>query len=78
MFIPEKLKLNKFRDCAIPSNRDYFVRFGFQAPPAGSFTGEVVAPYPMNKVEEIEDFEKYAEMKAKEESEKHVESDKGE
>ena len=66
MFILAKLKLNKFRDCAVPSNREYFQRFGFASPAATSFTGDDVAPEPMNKVEQMEDLQNYAEMKQRE------------
>ena len=63
MYIPEKLKLNKFRECAIPSNREYFQRFGMTVPPEGSFSGDEVCPEPMNTIESIEDMQRYAEMK---------------
>lgn len=66
MFIPEKMKLNKFRDCAIPSNRSYFQNLGFAVTPNTEYTGDEVAPEQMNKVESIEDMQAYAEMKQKE------------
>lgn len=70
MVIPEKMKLNKFRDCAIPSNREYFQRLGFVAPPEGSFTGDEKAPMPMNPVESAADYERYVEQMAAEAAEK--------
>ncbi len=65
MYINPKLKLNKFRKCSIPSNRDYFSRYGFADVPANQFTGDEPAPMPMTKVEAIEDLKRYAEMKQK-------------
>lgn len=65
MYIPEKLKLNKFRKCAIPSNREYFSRFGFAVSPSGQYTGaERVPVAPLNKVDSIVDYMKYAEQEA--------------
>lgn len=66
MYIPEKMKLNKFQDCAIPSNRDYFTRFGGAVVPDTQYTGDELCPEPMNKVEAIEDMQAYAEMKQRE------------
>lgn len=40
MYCPEKLKLNKFKDVAIPSPRDFMARFGAHALPDAQFTGE--------------------------------------
>lgn len=66
MFIPEKMKLNRFKDVSLPSARDYFKLTGFQATPQSAYTGDELAPRQMNKVESIEDFERYCEMKAEE------------
>ena len=66
MYIPEKMKLNKFRNCAIPSNKEYFSRFGFAVTPDTQYTGDEMAAMPMNKVESIEDMQAYAEMKQRE------------
>ena len=66
MYIPEKLKLNKFRDCSIPSNRSYFQNFGFAVTPSSEYSGDELAPEPMRKVESIEDMQAYAEMKQRE------------
>lgn len=68
MYINPKLKLNSYRRCAIPSNRDYFARFGFQESPANLYSGDEVAPEPLTKIEAIEDFKHYADVKASEES----------
>lgn len=70
MYIPDEMKLNKFRNCAIPSNREYFQRFGMATPPDGSYTGDETAPMPMNPVESIEDMRRYAELKQQEENAK--------
>lgn len=36
MYVPEKLKLNKFRLVRIPRNREYFGKFG-KVNPSGSY-----------------------------------------
>lgn len=65
MYIPEKLKLNKFRKCAIPSNREYFSRYGFAVSPSGQYTGDERVPVaPLNKVDSIVDYMNYAEQEA--------------
>lgn len=66
MYIPEEMKLNKFRVCSIPSNKEYFSRFGFAVTPETQYTGDDMASMPMNKVESIEDMQAYAEMKQRE------------
>ena len=53
MFINEKLKLNRFKKCSIPCNRDYFARYGFQVVPESSFTGDELADMPSNPVDRI-------------------------
>lgn len=40
MYCPEKLKLNKFKDVAIPSPRSYMERFGAHDMPISQYTGE--------------------------------------
>lgn len=70
MYVPEKLKLNKFRDVNIPDNRDYFSRYGFLQSPANAYTGDVEASSPMTKIEEIEAGRQYDAMRQREESEK--------
>lgn len=72
MFIKDELKLNKFRDCAIPSNREYFARYGFAVTPASQYTGDDVSlPMPMNKVESMADYMAYAEEMAENQSDEN-------
>lgn len=66
MYIPEKMKLNKFRLCSIPRNRDYFVRYGFAAPGSNSFTGDELAPMPSNKIEQVASYVKFIDRKEEE------------
>lgn len=40
MFIPNSLKLNKFRFVSIPKNCTYFQRFGFGVTPSSAFSGD--------------------------------------
>lgn len=44
MYVPEKLKLNKFRQVNIPSLRQYFSRYGFLNVPNSSYSGDTVLP----------------------------------
>lgn len=69
MFVPEKLKVNKFADVRIPSNKDYFQRVGVQALPEGQYTGDEFAPMPTDKVSSIsaEEQRLYDEMRQAEE-----------
>lgn len=53
MYIPEKLKVNKFADVRIPSNKDYFRRVGTQALPEGQYTGDELSPMPMDKISQF-------------------------
>lgn len=54
MYCPEKLKLNRFKQVKIPSNKDYFSRIGAVATPATSYTGDDRdVHFPQNKTEEF-------------------------
>lgn len=68
MYVPEKLKLNRFRVVAVPSNREYFASFGGKLMDNNSYTGDKFAPTPMNKVESIVDYQQYAEEEAAKQS----------
>lgn len=68
MFIPEKMRINKFKDVAIPQNKDYFARLAgnvVQAP-AGAYTGDEPVHIEGNKTDELYAYARYAEMKANE------------
>lgn len=69
MYIPEEMKkANKFIDVAIPSNESYFSRLGEITQPSTQFTGDEVAKLNMDKVSQIEDYARYAESMAEEQS----------
>lgn len=73
MFINEKLKLNKFREVAIPKANDMFARLGYRTTPETSFTGdeELIEG---NKLEQLAEqtklYEKYAAEEAKKQAKK--------
>lgn len=65
MFVPEELKINKFKAVRIPSNEQYFSRFGQGLPTSGQFSGEdETLPIGQNKTEMLADqmemYEEYA------------------
>lgn len=68
MFVPDELKINKFSDVKIPSNKDYFQRVGVQALPEGQYTGDELAPMATDKVSSIayEEQRLFDEMRANE------------
>lgn len=68
MFVPDDLKVNRFSDVKIPSNKMYFARLGRQALPSGYYTGEDSAPMPVDKVTSISAEEQriFDEMRANE------------
>ena len=53
MYVPESLKVNKFVDVQIPSNKDYFARLGKQALPEGQYTGDDPAMMPTSKIDSV-------------------------
>lgn len=59
MFVPEKLKLNRFKLVKIPSNRDYFGRVGLSSPGSpAQYTGDDLAVPPQSKIDQILDADK--------------------
>lgn len=71
MFVPvEMQKVNCFEDVAIPSNKSFFARLGAVAPESLKYSGDDLVPEPMSKSDSFDDFQAYAEMKAKEEMQK--------
>lgn len=65
MYIPEDLKKeNRFLDVAIPTTKQLFVRIGESAPLPSSFTGDEVAVMNQDKIQQIEDYQSYAEQMA--------------
>ena len=68
MYIPEEMKkVNAFQDVAIPSNKSFFARLGEVKLPDSSYSGDDLVPEQMRKVDSLADYERYAEMMAKEE-----------
>lgn len=65
MFCPDKLKLNKFRFVRIPTNAEYFGRFGFADPSTGVYSGDQQGIEVGTKIDNIEKansfYEEYAE-----------------
>lgn len=60
MYIPEEMKVNKFKLVNLPSNADYFARLGQFAPAPSQYTGDNVAIMDENKVDSIVDYLDYA------------------
>lgn len=70
MYVPEKLKLNKFVLANIPSNKNLFARLGFlSAGSAGQYTGDNVLPMAQTKIDTFADMEELDRQRQKEESE---------
>lgn len=62
------MRINRFKDVAIPQNKDYFARLAgntVQAP-AGAYTGDVPVHIEGNKTDELNLYARYAEAKASE------------
>lgn len=54
MFVPDKLKLNKFQHVRIPSNKEYFSRVGLSGLGASNqYTGDEFAPPSQSKIDQI-------------------------
>lgn len=72
LFLDEKMKVNIFKNVAIPRNADYFSRYGFAVSPSSLYSGDETAPSPMNKTDILADMERYDAMKQAEENSKNV------
>lgn len=57
MYIPEDLKVNRFKQVPIPSNREYFGRNNGKVLPDNLYTGDDVAIMPQNKIDQITEAE---------------------
>lgn len=54
MFIPKELRLNEFKQVAIPENKWFFGRPDAQGSvPDSAFTGDEMAVMPQNKIDSI-------------------------
>lgn len=67
-YINEKLKLNAFKDVRIPSNAEYFARYGFAVSPDSQYSGDEASPMPKNKTELFALMDEYDRMKLAEEA----------
>ena len=67
MYVPKKLKLNRFRVVQIPSAKDIFVRFGVCA--GSNFSGDQVAPGVMSKLDTASVLDQLNNSKIKDEQE---------
>lgn len=70
MWFPEELKVNKFVDVHLPDNMTYFSRFGMQSVGQQFYTGDDVAVLEGRKVDDLQAYQKYAEMMAQQEYDK--------
>lgn len=62
MYIPKELqKENKFVDVKLPANKMYFTRLGNFTPSADSFSGDEPVIMNQDKIQQIEDYKKFAE-----------------
>lgn len=52
MWCPESLKVNKFKEVAIPTPTEYVQRYGLRAAP-DSYTGEELAVPAMSKIQQL-------------------------
>lgn len=65
MYCPEKLKLNKVVQVAIPKPRDMFANFGLHDSSESSYSGAYAAAAPLSKVEELSRIQKYENKRLK-------------
>lgn len=65
-YVPEKLRLNSFKQCHVARPRDLFQRFGKLDSVPTSSDGQVI-PMNMNKLDSLEFLEKYDEFQAERE-----------
>lgn len=60
MFVPDKLKLNKFVHVRIPSNKEYFARVGLSSTGLSTqYTGDEIADTGKTKIDSIADMDAY-------------------
>lgn len=73
MYVNEKMKLNKFQQVNIPTNKDYFARAGKRMPDEAMFTGDEPVDFmPQgDKLQQIADMDAYDQaMQAEEDAKK--------
>jgi len=57
MYVPEKLKLNKFQAVQLPTNRQIFSRFGLFTNPGTQYSGDERLPLHENKADMFSRFD---------------------
>lgn len=69
MFFPDDAqKVNRFKQVAIPTNAQFFARYGLSASPLSEYSGDEIAPTPRTKVDIYADMQAYDAMKQREEA----------
>lgn len=77
MYIPEKMKLNKFKQVSMPSARDYLQSQGERVAAASEYSGDEIDRGTLSKVDSIEDFRRaVADDVEKLKTEEHSEDNK--
>lgn len=67
MYFPnEEIKINKFKLVYVPKNRDYMSRLGSVTVPPEAYSGDAEIHRQQNKVDDMEFYARYSEMKARE------------
>lgn len=75
MFIPDEMKLNRFKQVSLPSARDYLMSQGERVAAASEYSGDADDRGTLSKVDSIEDFRQYAEEEARKAMEKESNKD---
>ena len=70
MFIVEKLKLNKFRECSIPKPCDYFKRLGSRSLPVSQYSGDEMIKEG-NKIDNLAYMDEFDKQRQSEENSKN-------
>lgn len=74
MYYPnEDIKVNKFKLVYIPKNRAYMSRFGSVTVPPEAYSGDAEIHRQQNKVDDLEFYARYAQVKAQEAAKKNEE-----
>lgn len=76
MYVPsDDMKVNTFKQVAIPRPIEYMMRFGALRAPANQYTGDELAMMPKNKVDDLAYAEAYDRMMQREEDAKAKQTD---
>lgn len=67
MYYPsEAMKVNTFREVRIPTNAEYFARYGYAVSPDSQFSGDEPSPMPVDKLQSMRETESLLLSKARE------------